>query len=79
MRSRKDNMVTDLHGSRPTCSTELFLEYKIPRQQKCILFDGSSQSTNGRRVNVCCTHKVMVCLTVNTAAIRKYDVTSGIR
>jgi hypothetical protein len=52
---------TDLHGSRPMCSIELFLEYKIPRQQKCFLFDCGSQLINGRHVNVCCTRKVTVC------------------
>ena len=52
---------TDLYDSRPMCSMELFLEYKIIRQQKCFLFDGGSQSTNGRHVNACCTHKLKMC------------------
>jgi hypothetical protein len=39
---------TDWYGSRPM---ELFL----------FLFDGGRQSTNGRHVNVRCTHKVTVC------------------
>jgi hypothetical protein len=28
---------TDLYSNRPTCSIEIFLESKLPRQQKCFL------------------------------------------